>query len=57
VEECDGVHFLTMELTEGQSLDRLISTNGLPVERIVEIASALAEALAAAHEKELSTAT
>jgi eukaryotic-like serine/threonine-protein kinase len=51
VEECDGVHFLTMELIEGQQLDRLISANGLPVERIVEIASALAEALAAAHEK------
>lgn len=51
VESCDGVHFLTMELIEGQRLDRLISANGLPVETIVEIASALAEALAAAHEK------
>ena len=51
VEESDGVHFLTMELIEGQPLDRLILADGLPVERIVEIASALAEALAAAHEK------
>jgi TolB-like protein/predicted Ser/Thr protein kinase len=51
VEECDGVHFLTMELIEGQSLDRLIPANGLPVERIVEIARELAEAMAAAHEK------
>jgi len=51
VEEEEGVHFLTMELIEGQSLDRLISTNGLPVDRIVDIAQALAEALAAAHEK------
>jgi len=51
VEECDGVHFLTMELIEGTSLDRLIPRGGVPVERIVEIASALAEALAAAHEK------
>jgi serine/threonine protein kinase/tetratricopeptide (TPR) repeat protein len=51
VEESDGVHFLTMELIEGQPLDRLICANGLPAERIVEIASALAEALAAAHEK------
>src|SRR5215470_13226281 len=40
-----------MELIEGQPLDRLISTNGLPADRIVEIAGALAEALAAAHEK------
>jgi serine/threonine protein kinase/tetratricopeptide (TPR) repeat protein len=51
VEECDGVHFLTMELIEGQPLDHLISANGLPVERIVEIAGAVAEGLAAAHEK------
>ncbi len=51
VEECDGVHFLTMELVEGQSLDRRIPREGLPVEQIIEIASALAEALAAAHEK------
>jgi TolB-like protein/tetratricopeptide (TPR) repeat protein len=51
VDEADGVHFLTMELVEGQSLDRLIPPSGLPVERIVKIANALAEALAAAHEK------
>jgi serine/threonine protein kinase/tetratricopeptide (TPR) repeat protein len=51
VEECDGVHFLTMELIEGQPLDRMISASGLPVERIVEIAGAVAEGLAAAHEK------
>ena len=51
VEEADGVHFLTMELVEGQSLDQLIPEAGLPVERILEIATALAEALAAAHER------
>jgi serine/threonine protein kinase/tetratricopeptide (TPR) repeat protein len=51
VEECDGRHFLTMELIEGQSLDRIIPANGLPVGQIVEIANALAEALAVAHEK------
>ncbi len=51
VEEADGIHFLTMELVEGQSLDRLIPESGLPVERILEIASALADALAAAHDK------
>ena len=51
VEEADGFHFLTMELVEGQSLDRLIPASGLPVGRILQIAEALAEALAAAHEK------
>src|SRR5271169_3708509 len=51
VEESDGIHFLTMQLVEGLPLDRLIPQGGLPVEQIVEIASALGEALAAAHEK------
>jgi serine/threonine protein kinase len=51
VEQADGVHFLTMEFVEGQPLDRLIPEGGLPVERIVEIGTALAEALTAAHEK------
>src|ERR1700733_14646829 len=41
VEEADGIHFLTMELVEGQSLERLIGESGLPVARIVEIATAL----------------
>jgi serine/threonine protein kinase/tetratricopeptide (TPR) repeat protein len=51
VEESDGLHFITMELIEGQALERLIPADGLPVERFVEIAGGLAEALAAAHEK------
>jgi serine/threonine protein kinase len=51
VEEADGVQFLTMELVEGQALDSLIPPGGLPLEQIVGIARALAEALAAAHEK------
>lgn len=51
VEEADGIHFPTMELVEGQSLEQLIAERGLPVERIIEIALALADALAAAHEK------
>jgi serine/threonine protein kinase len=51
VEESDGVHFLTMELVEGQSLDHRIPEGGLTVQQIVEIAGALADALAAAHDK------
>jgi TolB-like protein/cytochrome c-type biogenesis protein CcmH/NrfG len=51
VEESDGFHFLTMQLVEGQPLDRLICAGGLPLDRIVEIAGALGDALAAAHEK------
>src|ERR1700739_874448 len=49
--ECGGTHFLTMQLVDGLPLDRLIPQGGLLVEQIVEIASALADALAAAHEK------
>jgi TolB-like protein len=51
VEEADGINFLTMELVEGEALDRLIPIGGLPIEKIAEIASALADALTAAHEK------
>jgi TolB-like protein/tetratricopeptide (TPR) repeat protein len=51
LEQTDEVHYLVMELIKGQSLDRLIPEGGLPVERILEIADALAEALAVAHEK------
>jgi TolB-like protein len=51
VEEADGVHFLTMQLVEGQPLDRLIPEKGMPIAQIVAVATGLAEALTAAHEK------
>jgi serine/threonine protein kinase len=51
VEEHEGVHFLTMQLVDGQSLDRIIPVTGLPLDQAASIAAALAEALAAAHEK------
>jgi len=51
VEEANGIHFLTMELVDGQSLDRLIPEGGLSVDRILVLATALADALVAAHEK------
>ena len=51
VEESEGVHFLTMQLVEGESLDRLITEGGLPLERLLEIGAELADALAAAHDK------
>jgi len=47
----EDVHFLTMQLVEGQSLDRMLPAGGFPVERFLEIAAALSDALAAAHEK------
>jgi serine/threonine protein kinase/tetratricopeptide (TPR) repeat protein len=51
VEEADAVHFLTMQLVEGQPLDHLIAGGPLPREKFLEIAAALADALAAADDK------
>ena len=51
VEQSDEIQFITMELIEGLPLERLIPEGGFPLDRIVEIAGALSEALAAAHEK------
>jgi serine/threonine protein kinase len=50
VEEADGVHFLTMAYIEGDSLDALIPQDGFSPERLLELASSLADALRAAHE-------
>ena len=50
VEEAEGVHFLTMQLVEGQTLDELIPPGGLPLARFLELAVPLADALRAAHE-------
>jgi TolB-like protein/Tfp pilus assembly protein PilF len=49
----ESVHFLTMQLVEGQSLDHAIPANGLPLDRLLQIAAAIAEALAAAHDKSI----
>ena len=51
VEEAEGVHFLTMQLVGGRPLGRLIPEGGMPLERILDIATTLAEALDAAHKK------
>jgi adenylate cyclase len=51
VEQSNRTHFLTMELVEGVPLSQLIPESGLPLESLFEISSAMAEALAAAHEK------
>jgi len=51
VEEADGVHFLTMQLVEGSSLDLLIAAGELSLPKILDVAQPLTEALAAAHEK------
>ena len=51
----DGdVHYLTMDLVQGESLKEIIERRGpLPVDETVAIAVDLAEALAAAHDQEV----
>jgi serine/threonine protein kinase/Tfp pilus assembly protein PilF len=49
IEEDAGVRFLTMELVEGQNLDRLVAPGGLPVGKVLDLAIPLADALVAAH--------
>jgi eukaryotic-like serine/threonine-protein kinase len=50
VEEAEGVHLLTMELVEGQSLDHLLPPEGSSLAELFRIGIPLAEALQAAHE-------
>ncbi len=49
VEESDGVHFLTMELVEGQTLGRAIPAGGMELTDFLGMALQLTSALAAAH--------
>ena len=51
VEESGDQSFIVMELVQGRALNAAIPKGGFQVERFLEIATALAEALAAAHEK------
>lgn len=49
VEENAGVLFLTMELVNGQTLDKVIGGKPMAIGRVQEIGAAVADALSAAH--------
>ncbi|HET9234051.1 MAG TPA: protein kinase [Candidatus Eisenbacteria bacterium] len=51
VEEDQGIRFLTMEFIEGQTTDRIITPEGLPLAKLLDIGIAVADALTVAHEK------
>ncbi|HEX9941197.1 MAG TPA: protein kinase [Thermoanaerobaculia bacterium] len=51
VEEDQGVHFLTMELVEGDTLRAKIVPGGLATDEFLRLAVPLADAVAAAHGK------
>lgn len=51
IEDSDGRTFISMELLEGKSLDKVLSAGPLLVSRTIEIGIQLADALDAAHKK------
>ncbi len=51
IEECEGQHFIAMELLEGQSLDEKIDGHPLPLDRILDIGIQVTDALDVAHGK------
>src|SRR6202045_912223 len=53
IAEDGGRPFIVMELLEGQTLKQMIDGGPLPVERVLDLGSELADALEAAHEKSI----
>jgi serine/threonine-protein kinase len=49
IDESDGTRFLTMELIQGQTLDRVIPEGGMSVADLFDVSIPLTDALAAAH--------
>jgi serine/threonine protein kinase/Tol biopolymer transport system component len=46
-----ALHFLVMELVEGESLDQALPPGGWPLAKVLDVALPIAEALATAHDK------
>ncbi|MFQ5701455.1 MAG: protein kinase [Acidobacteriota bacterium] len=51
IEKDGGRHFITMELVEGESLDRILPAEGFPLAKVFDIAIPLTDALSVAHRK------
>jgi serine/threonine-protein kinase len=49
IEEAEGIRFITMEYMEGETLAAEITEGGLPLERLLDTAVPIADALARAH--------
>ncbi|MDA2924795.1 protein kinase, partial [Acidobacteria bacterium AH-259-L09] len=50
-EHADGLHFLVLELVEGETLAERVTKGPLPVEEALEVCRQIAEGVEAAHEK------
>lgn len=50
-DDAKPIQFITMQLVEGKTLGELIPQKGMPLERFLEMALPLADALSAAHRK------
>ena len=50
-EKAEGVHFLALELVEGETLAKRVAKGPLPVEEALEVCRQIAEGVEAAHEK------
>ncbi|MCK5375794.1 MAG: serine/threonine protein kinase, partial [Acidobacteria bacterium] len=50
-DDAEPIQFITMQLVEGKTLGELIPQEGLPLERFLQMALPLADALSAAHRK------
>jgi TolB-like protein/Tfp pilus assembly protein PilF len=48
-----AIHFLTMQLVDGQSLERAMPSQGWPLERVLQIGAAVADAMEAAHARHI----
>jgi serine/threonine protein kinase/Tol biopolymer transport system component len=49
IEECDGQHFIAMELLEGESLAEKIDGHSLPLDKVLDIGIQITDALDVAH--------
>lgn len=53
VDDADGLHFITMELLEGQTLRERLAVGPISNDQLVRIATEVADALDAAHRKSI----
>ena len=51
IEECEGQHFIAMELLEGESLNEKINGSPLTLDKVIDIGLQISDALEVAHGK------